>query len=104
MHPVELLPHLDGIERLFSTLEGKVTLALTTQIFALLGGFASVAHQTVELTKGIKGTTQDRLYAQYGEICKLFMEKPYLRPYFYEIRCLKRTLKITYIYASKSKQ
>jgi hypothetical protein len=43
-----------------------------------------VVRQLVDLRKDVQGTTQDSLYAHYGEICKLFLKKPYLRPYFYE--------------------
>jgi hypothetical protein len=32
----------------------------------------------------LRGATQDRLYTHYTEICKLFMQNPDLRPYFYE--------------------
>ena len=31
-----------------------------------------------------KAATQDRIYAHYTEICKLFMQNPQLRPYFYD--------------------
>jgi hypothetical protein len=40
--------------------------------------------QIISLKEGIIGSTQDRLYGQYGEICKQFMSKPYLRAHFYD--------------------
>jgi hypothetical protein len=47
-------------------------------------GFLVVVWQLVDLRRNVQGTTQDSLYVHYSEICKLFLEKPYLRPYFYE--------------------
>ena len=38
----------------------------------------------IDLRRNVQGSTQDRLYAQYTEICKLFVDKPHLRPYFYD--------------------
>lgn len=46
-------------------------------------GFGFVYWQLRNLRRSIEGATQDRLYAHYTEICKLFIEKPYLRPFFY---------------------
>jgi hypothetical protein len=47
-------------------------------------GFGFVFWQLTNLRRSIQGATQDRLYAHYTEICKLFLEKPYLRPFFYD--------------------
>jgi hypothetical protein len=49
-----------------------------------LVGFLVVVWQLLDLRRNIQGATHDRLYAHYSDICKLFLEKPYLRPYFYE--------------------
>jgi hypothetical protein len=35
------------------------------------------------LRRTVQGTTQDNLYAHYTHVCELFLDKPYLRPYFY---------------------
>ena len=43
-----------------------------------IAGFLLVAHQ-------LRAATQDRLYAHYNEICKLFMGNSELQPYFYRL-------------------
>src|SRR5262245_52358913 len=49
-----------------------------------LVGFGFVWLQLRDLRRNVQGATQDQLYAHYMEVCKLFIDKPYLRPYFYE--------------------
>jgi hypothetical protein len=49
-------------------------------------GFVYVVYQIIQVRNTLRGATQDRLYVQYNEICKTFMQKPYLREYFYESR------------------
>ena len=44
----------------------------------------AVIYQMYYLRRGIRGVTQDNIYAHYSEVCKVFLEKPYLRPYFYD--------------------
>ena len=65
------------------TLNDLVTWAPVFQAAASFVGFGLVLWQLIVLRRNIEGATQDRLYAHYTEICKLFLEKPYLRPYFY---------------------
>jgi hypothetical protein len=55
---------------------GPMTLAAVIQAVAAVLGFLFVIIQ-------LRGATQDRLYAHYTEICKLFIQSPELRPYFY---------------------
>jgi hypothetical protein len=54
-------------------------------------GFFFVIYQIIQLINGIKGTTEDRLYGQYGNICKTFMDKPHLHEYFYTNKKLEES-------------
>jgi hypothetical protein len=49
-----------------------------------LGALGVLAFSVWNVFNSQKAATQDRMYAHYTEICKLFMAKPYLRPYFYD--------------------
>jgi hypothetical protein len=62
---------------------GQVTWAAAIQALASLIGFIVIGNQVIQLRKNIRGATQDRLYAHYNEVVKLFTLKPYLYPYFY---------------------
>jgi hypothetical protein len=66
------------------TSQDLATYAPLVQAAVSLVGFGFVLWQLIELRHNVQGATQDRLYAHYGEICKLFLEKPHLRPYFYD--------------------
>jgi hypothetical protein len=57
-------------------IQGPMTAAAVIQVVVAIVGFFLVIMQ-------LRGATQDRLYAHYLEICKLFMQNPELRPYFY---------------------
>jgi hypothetical protein len=46
--------------------------------------FGVLIYQIFEIARGIRGVTHDSLYGHYNEVCRIFIEKPYLRPYFYE--------------------
>jgi hypothetical protein len=50
----------------------------------VLGQLKLVRLQLRLVRRNIRGTTQDSLYAHYTEVCKLFLDKPDLRPYFYD--------------------
>jgi len=63
--------------------QGTMTIAAVFQMAAAVIGFPFVIYQLLQLHKNLQGATQDRLYAHYTEICKLFMQNPELRPYFY---------------------
>ena len=63
---------------------GQMTLAAVIQAVVSVIGFLTIMIQLRLLRKNLQGATQDRLYAHYTEICKLFMGKPHLRPYFYD--------------------
>jgi hypothetical protein len=56
--------------------------AVVVQAAASLAGFVLI-WQLFLVRRNIRGTTQDSLYAHYTEVCRLFVDKPYLRPYFY---------------------
>jgi hypothetical protein len=73
---------LDNIAIWWGQLHGP-TIAAVIQMVAAIIGFPVVIYQLVQLHKNLQGGTQDRLYAHYTEICKLFMQHPELRPYFY---------------------
>ncbi|MGH6926319.1 MAG: hypothetical protein ACRED5_21530 [Propylenella sp.] len=63
---------------------GEMTLAAVVQALASIAAFVFIIFQVTQINRSIKGATQDRVYAHYTEICKIFLQKPYLRPYFYE--------------------
>jgi hypothetical protein len=63
---------------------GQATWAAAIQALASLIGFIVIGYQVIQLRKNIRGATQDRLYAHYNDIVKLFMQKPHLYPYFYK--------------------
>ena len=65
-------------------LHDLVTWSPVVQGTVSLVGFGLVLWQLIVLRRNVQGSTQDRLYAQYTEICKLFLDRPYLRPYFYD--------------------
>lgn len=48
--------------------------------------FLVLIYQVFEVARGIRGVTHDSLYGHYNDVCRMFFEKPYLRPYFYENR------------------
>ena len=54
------------------------------QVLASVIGFFFVGYQLLLLGRNTRGSAQDRLYAHYMEVCKLFMQNPHLRPYFYD--------------------
>jgi hypothetical protein len=64
-------------------IKGPMTIAAVIQMVAAVIGFLVLAYQVLKLRNNLEGATQDRLYAHYTEICKLFMQNPELRPYFY---------------------
>jgi hypothetical protein len=71
---------------------GQVTWAAALQAAASIIGFLVIGYQVIHLRKNIRGATEDRLYAHYTEICKLFIQKPYLYPYFYDNQSLTGSL------------
>ena len=70
---------------------GQMNLTDIAQVLISVIGFVFVIYQVVHLIRSIQGVTQDRLYAHYTEICKIFLEKPHLRPYFYEKKVCAET-------------
>jgi hypothetical protein len=60
-----------------------VTWADAAQVIVSILGFCLVLYQIRQLIKNIRGSAHDSLYAHYTDISKLFMDKPYLYPYFY---------------------
>ena len=65
-------------------LSGSVSWAAAAQVLASVVGFMVVGYQIRLLWRNTRGATQDRLYGHYMEVCKLFMQNPHLRPFFYE--------------------
>ena len=63
---------------------GPMTIAALIQMLASIVGLPVLIYQVWKLRNSLEGATQDRLYAHYTEICKLFIAHPELRPYFYE--------------------
>jgi hypothetical protein len=63
--------------------QGTMTIAAVIQMVAAVIGFPVLIYQVLKLRNNLEGATQDRLYAHYTEICKLFIQNPELRPYFY---------------------
>jgi hypothetical protein len=46
-------------------------------------GFGLIIYQIWLLRRSTAGSTYASLYGEYSDVCKLFLEKPYLRAYFY---------------------
>lgn len=65
-------------------IEWQATWAAAIQALASLIGFVVIGYQVIQLRKNIRGATQDRIYAHYNEVIKLFMQNPHLYPYFYK--------------------
>lgn len=63
-----------------------MTPAAVVQAAASLVGFVIVIYQIYLLIRNGRNSTQDNLYVHYMDILKLFLAKPYLRPFFYENR------------------
>jgi len=75
---------LESIASWWTTnVQGTMTMAAVIQMLISIVGFPILIYQVLKLRANIEGATQDRLYGHYTEICKLFMQHPELRPYFY---------------------
>jgi len=66
-------------------------LAEIIQAGASILGLAVIYFQIQHLIKNIQGTTQDNIYSHYNDICKMLLQQPHLRPYFYEGKALADT-------------
>jgi hypothetical protein len=53
---------------------GQVTWAAALQALASIIGFMVITYQVIHIRKNIMGATQDRVYAQYMESCKMMMQ------------------------------
>jgi hypothetical protein len=53
------------------------------QCLITAGGFWLVWSQIKQLRQSTAGNTYASLYGEYMDVCKLFLERPQLRPYFY---------------------
>ena len=51
-------------------------------------GFGFVWYQVRQLGKAVAGDAYTSLYEQYVEVGKLFLERPHMRPYFYNDRAV----------------
>jgi hypothetical protein len=56
------------------------------QVFVSIVGFGCVLYQVWQLRRAVAGDAYTSLYEQYVDVAKLFLERPELRPYFYEER------------------
>jgi hypothetical protein len=78
--------------------EGSVPAWLTSswtsdvQAIASIIGFVVVIYQIWRLKLTIQGDTHSKLYTHYLEVTKLLLQKPELRPYFYEGKTLDAKL------------
>ena len=62
------------------------------QLGVAIIGFVLILSQLGKLKKQLAGDAYTSLYEQYVDVCKLFLEKPHLRPYFYEKRAVDATI------------
>lgn len=60
------------------------TWADVIQAIVAVVGFGAVIWQIRRLKRTVQGETHGKLYTHYLEVNKLFLERPHLRPYFYE--------------------
>ena len=67
---------------------GQMTLASVVQAGASACGFFFIGYQIWQARRSIRAGTEHTLYDHYTEVCKLFIQKPYLRPYFYDNKTL----------------
>jgi len=63
---------------------GQMTWASVVQAGASVIGFFYVGYQLWQARLNIRAATEHTLYNHYTDICKLFIAKPYLRPFFYD--------------------
>jgi hypothetical protein len=54
------------------------------QVAIGLAGFALVCYQLVQLKRAVHGDTQSKLYEHYLRVNELLLERPELRPFFYD--------------------
>lgn len=64
----------------------KVKWTDVAQLGVAIVGFVLIWLQLAKLKKALAGDAYTSLYEQYVDVCKLFLQKPHLRPYFYEQR------------------
>jgi hypothetical protein len=58
------------------------------QLCVSIIGFGFVWYQVRQLGKAVEGDAYTSLYEQYVEVGKIFLERPQLRPYFYNDRAV----------------
>jgi hypothetical protein len=68
-----------------------VNWADAVQAIASILGFGVLICQLQRLESTIQGETHSKLYTHYLEVNKLFLDKPYLHPYFYEGKVLNKS-------------
>jgi hypothetical protein len=76
---------------------GQMSLAEVVQALVAFFGFWFVCYQILHLGKSIRGVTQDSLYTHYTEVGNWFLQKPYLRPYFYNDKIFEPDLGNAYL-------
>jgi hypothetical protein len=58
------------------------------QAIASVVGFVVIIYQIRQLKRAVQSDTHSKLYSHYLEVTKLWLQKPQLRPYFYEGKTL----------------
>jgi hypothetical protein len=69
---------------LLGAIEGKINWGQITQIVVSLVGFVFVIFQLAMVRRALRGSTHDRIYAHYNDVCKTLLGYPELYSYFYE--------------------
>ena len=64
-------------------ISGDANWGQVVQIAISFIGFIAVIYQLWSASRSIKGATHDRVYGHYHNICKIFIDRPDIRPYFY---------------------
>lgn len=65
-----------------------VTWTDSVQAIASVVGFGVIIYQIRQLKRTVQSDTHSKLYTHYLEVNKLLLQKPHLRPYFYEGKAL----------------
>lgn len=64
----------------------ELRIAEIVQTAVSVVAFGVLLYQLRQVARGIRGVTHDSLYTHYNDVCMKLVERPYLRPYFYENR------------------
>jgi hypothetical protein len=73
---------LQAPERWTDVAQGFVPIAVA------LAGVPFIWYQLREVNRSVQGETLSELYGHYHDVVSIFLERPHLRPYFYENKTL----------------